>query len=414
MNPLYQTVFSLTRSAITGQPPEQPPGAPDWTKLHFLFCLGKLHGIVYKTVARLPKEAQPPTELLEYWKSTVFQRGFRQLASTQELRQLLQAAARQQLFPVVFKGLPLALLYPEPSMRFSSDTDLFITPDQRSSMEQLLTDLGYTKVPEASKEHVPVYSINTGSRSLTVELHDCLWEDYTGIQADLLQALDLTRPDTLLTISPFGFPIRTLGYEEHLIYQIFHIAKHFSFEGLNLRFLTDLTLFVNAYKEQIDFTHFWDIMERLNYSVFCGSLFKLCCDYLGMSDSVLAPEHAGLRISEPLLEDILLAGKVNSYRVNHWASTDTLAAYFMRNTKVSSGVQHKLEIFFPMPASLKDKFSYAKKCPLLLPIAWIHRFFSAIRYSIDCKKKKIVASDVLSNTEYRLSLMKSVGLVETK
>ena len=88
--------------------------------------------------------------------------------------------------------------------------------------------------------------------------------------------------------------------------------------------------------------------------------------------------------------------------------------YFMHNTKASSGIKRKLEIFFPMPADLKGKFSYAKNCPVLLPIAWIHRFFSALHYSVLCRLKKQSASDVLSNAEYRLSLMKSVGLVDTK
>ena len=338
----------------------------------------------------------------------------KQLASTQELRRILKLANEQNLTPVLFKGIVLAALYPEPSMRFSSDADIFIPSDQRPAMEQLLVSQGYTLIPGASKEHVPVYHINAGNRYLRIELHDCLWEDYTGTQADILESLQLTSPDTLLTLFPLGIPVLTLGHTEHLIYQLFHIAKHFAFEGLRLRFLTDLTLFINTYKREIDFTRFWSAMELLGYSSFCDSLFRICIHYLSMSDDVLPSSKGNPPLNEAFLEDIVLAGKVGDSQVNNWASTDMLASYFMRNNTASSGLKHKLEILFPMPSALKDKFSYAKKCPLLLPIAWIHRFFNAFRYSILCKKQNQSASDVLSNAEYRLELMKSVGLIETK
>ena len=414
MNPVYTNIFALTKAAIFRQTPENLCTTADWTQQYDLLRRGKLNGIVYKTVSELPEEHRPEPNFFNAWKISTFQSGFKQLAATQEIRHVLQTANSKNLFPVLFKGLVLAALYPEPSMRFTSDADLYISEEQRPAMEELLIGLGYAKVPGASKEHVPVYHINTGNRCLSIELHDCLWEDYTGIQAEILQSINLTNPATLQEIAPFGFPIRTLGHEEHLIYQVFHIAKHFAFEGMRLRFLTDITLFVNAYHEQIDWTHFWQSLDKLEYSAFCSSIFKICNTHLGMIDISLKPEYAALPINEQLLTDIVLAGKVMELQVENWASTGMLASYFMKNTKASSGIKRKLEIFFPMPFALKDKFSYAKKYPILLPVAWIHRFFSALRYSILCKLKKQSASDVLSNAEYRLSLMKSVGLVDEK
>lgn len=414
MKPVHQNIFILTKAAILSQKPEGLFTPIDWTQQFDLLRRGKLHGIVYKTASELPEVSRPEPGFINGWKFDSFQNGFKQLASTQEVRRVLEAASEQGLCPILFKGLILAALYPEPSMRYSSDADMFIQEDQRPAMEQLLIELGYFKVPEASKEHVPVYRINNENRRLTIELHDCLWEDYTGAQADVLNSLNFTNPETLQELSPFGFPIRTLGHEEHLAYQVFHIAKHFAFEGMRLRFLTDITLFVNAYKDRINFEHFWQSMDKLGYSSFCGAIFTICSTYLGMTASVLRPEHAMIPVNEQLITDIVLAGKTGEHQTENWASTDMLASYFMRENKASSGIKRKIEIFFPMPSELKDKFSYAKKCPVLLPVAWIHRFFSAIRYAILCKLKKQSAGDVLSNAEYRLNLMKSVGLVDEK
>lgn len=414
MNPLYQNIFTLVKAAICQEHPEQLQEPFDLMQLLSILHRGKLHGIAYNTVYSLFIDKPDTSQIFSFWKTDIFHRGFLQLTQIQEIRHVLASATDHGLSPVLFKGLVLAALYPEPSMRFTSDSDLFIPHEQRSAMEELLISLGYTMVVNASKEHVPVYRINNNNRCLTIELHDCLWEDYSGTQADILESLDLTNPDSLITINPFGFPVRSLRHTEHLIYQLFHIAKHFSFEGMNLRFLTDITLFINAYKNEIDFTRFWKAMSKLGYTLFCCSIFKICSTYLGLDKTIIKPEYADISISEELIEDILLAGKVTSLQTENWASTDMLASYFMRNFKASSGIKRKFDIFFPMPSNLKGKFSYAKKSPFLLPIAWIHRFCSALHYSIICKSKRLSASDVLSNAEYRLSLMKSVGLVDTK
>lgn len=414
MNPLYQNILELTKDAILHDNTEPFQEPVDLQQLYSLLCRGKVQGIVYRTAYNLLFDENTNSQLFDVWKKNVIQNGVAQLAATQEIGHVLTSAEKIGLSPVLFKGLVLASLYPEPSMRFTSDADLFIPHKQRSAMEELLLSLGYTMIVTASKDHVPVYCINNNNRCLSIELHDCLWEDYTGLQADILESLDLANSNSLITISPFGFPICTLGHTEHLIYQLFHIAKHFSFEGMRLRFLTDITLFINAYKNEIDFPRFWEAMNMLGYTLFCCSILKICSTYLGLDKTVILPEYKDILISDELIDDILLAGKITKFQTENWASTDMLANYFMHNSKASSGTKRKFEIFFPMPSDLKDKFSYARKYPFLLPIAWIHRFFSALHYSILCKSKKYSASDVLSNAEYRLTLMKSFGLVDTK
>lgn len=251
------------------------------------------------------------------------------------------------------------------------------------------------------------------THTLKIELHDRLWEDYIGELTETLDNLQLTAQDNLISVECFGIPMVTLGYEQHLIYQIFHIAKHFSFEGLPLRYLTDLTLYVNSYAHQINYEHFWLVMEQLKYAVFCDAIFKICNQYLGMCSDILSPFHTKYPLNQQLLEDIILAGRTENATSEAWASTDMLVAYFMRNNKyIASPTKHKLQILFPSSADLKDKFSYAKKHKFLLPVAWIHRFFSALQYSILCRKKGISAAQVLNKAEYKLSLMAQVGLVD--
>ena len=414
MKQLYEQILALVKTSIHHEnyiPNTEIP----WKDAYGTLAAGKLTGIVYHNVSQLSGPYVPEAEVSNIWKDIVFQRGFRQLLSFQELGYVLQEARKKGLHPVIFKGIALATLYPAPNMRFSSDSDILIPPKERPTMEALLQELGYSFVEAASKDHVPVYKISQGNRFLKIELHDCLWEDYTGLQAELLEQLQLSAPETLLQTTACNVPITTLGYEQHLIYQIFHIAKHFAFEGLPLRYLTDITLFVNAYYQEINPAHFWEVMKKLKYDVFCDAIFKICVHYLGMKEVLLSKEYEQYNLNEALLEDILTAGKASGDDAEAWASTDTLSRYLMRDTQAaSSPFSQKLHMIFPTPSELKDKFSYAKKYKILLPIAWIHRFFSAISYSRYCKKQGTSSNDAYNKINHRLELMKDLEMVDFK
>lgn len=414
MKQLYKQTLALVKTSIHCKDFTPDTDIP-WKDVYHILVTGKLSGVVYHNVSLLSGSHGPDTDTLNTWKELVFQRGFWQLLSFQELNHVLQEAHKHGLHPVIFKGIALAALYPEPNMRFSSDTDILIPPAESPAMEELLQNLGYCYVESASKDHVPVYKISEGNRFLKIELHDCLWEDYTGRQADLLEQLQLAAPKTLLHTTACNIPITTLGYEQHLIYQIFHIAKHFSFEGLPLRYLTDLTLYVNAYHNEINSSHFWNVMKRLKYDVFCDAIFKICIHYLGMNAALLSKEYKKYALNETLLIDILTAGKEEGTTVEAWASADTLSRYLMRDTQATQNhFLQKIHMLFPSPSELKDKFSYAKKHKFLLPIAWIHRFIGATSYSKYCKKHGRSANDAYNKIDHRLKLMKDLKMVDFK
>lgn len=414
MNQLHEQTLALVKASIHREN-YTPEAEIPWQKVYRLMVTGKLVGIVYHNLCQLPKNHRPSIDILNIWKDIVFQRGFQQMLSFQELARVLNEAEKRGLHPIVFKGIALATLYPEAHMRFSADSDILISPEERSAMETLLQELEYSYVESSSKEHVPVYKIQQPTRVLKIELHDCLWEDYTGLQADLLEQLKLDAPETLLHTTACDIPITTLGYEEHLIYQVFHVAKHFAFEGLPLRYLVDLTMYVNAYHDRINSSHFWEIMKKLKYDVFCDAIFKICVRYLGMNNFLLSEEYEKYDLNETLLTDILTGGREVGDAAEAWAGTDTLSHYLMRNTQAtSSGFSQKLHMIFPTPSELKDKFSYARKYKILLPIAWIHRFFSAISYSIYCKRHGTSSNDAYLKINHRLELMKDLEMVDFK
>lgn len=415
---MNNTAFSDTLNLIYAAVNKTEPvlsDTPDWSQIYTFLLQGKLLGVTYQCVAGLSSSAQPQEAILSSWKQHSFSKGFQQLISVSELAHVLKTATDKNLHPIVFKGITLATLYPEPNMRFSSDADIYIAPMERDSMEQLLLELGYSKNEKHSKEHVPVYQNLNTTRKLTIELHDCLWEDYTGKQTEILEELHLVDTDSLINMHACDIPVCTLGHTEHLIYQIFHVAKHFALDSLPLRYLVDLTLFVNNHIDQVNVKRFWDAMEQLNYTKFSNSLFTICSTCFGMKKEMLHPGLPSEQINDHLLTDIFTLGIALPENLGHWSSTTPIVPYFLRKNKIATTkMQRTKSRFFPSASELNDNFSYAKKHKILLPIAWGHRFINGFIYVIRNLKRKRSTSTILNNADYRLSLLQELEMLDEK
>lgn len=326
------------------------------------------------------------------------------------IRRVLDAAKEKGIKLVVFKGCVLADLYPEYVRRNSCDTDFFVERTQNEEAISLIESLGYV-INEHSNAEVTVFY--NEEKEHTIELHTCLWEDYEGRQLDILKSFNLTAPESLININACGMDVTTLGYENHLIYQIFHIVKHFSLEGIGLKYLADITLYVSIYGKEIDMEHFWDCMDKLSYTKFAYSLFVLCVEFLGMDDTILKYREVsyGDEVTA-FFQDFLCAGDMYEDKTAGWQIMGMMTPYFtgQRGTSNSS-FKRKLEVIFPKSSDLPDEYAYAKKVKILLPIAWVHKI---INYLIKYRKNKKTwysASEKLDVAEHRLKLMKDMDLI---
>jgi len=414
MNKTHHDLLTIIGASLNGTTP-QLSLPMDWAELYDLFCRGNLAGVTFKCVSSLPEALLPPPEIQARWKTIAFKNGLRQIFSRNQISIFLEKAHTQGLQPVLFKGVTLAALYPDCNMRFSCDADVLISPKERLLAEQIFRDMGYTYDENSSKEHVPVFRITQNGQSMKFELHDCLWEDYEGKQTELLDSLELTQKESFIKDTFVGISSHTLGYTEHLIYQLFHTAKHFAFEGLPLRYLTDITMYINAHNDKIDYSRFWSALKLLKYDTFACALLRICETYFGLIPRIIPAAYKNVTVDDTFLMDLIYAGKVDDTDIENWASTEMITSYFLRqNEAATSKFRRWLDTFFPKADDLKDHFSYAKKHHILLPIAWIHRFINAVHYHIICKRKGFSSTDTLNKANYRISLLSQLNMLETK
>lgn len=380
----------------------------DWTEVTQILIKNNLIGVAYDAKDMF-EEQKPMDGLVEnVWKSFAMRIGLQQSISRHSVSEVLRKAEEKGIKLLVIKGNAIALLYPNPKMRASCDADLFVNIEDKEAAIEVLTSCGYHFIEKGSKENVPVYVKDKVSK---IELHNCLWEDYKSELTDKLDSFRLTDEKTIVSMQDGADRFYTLGYEEHLVFQIFHIAKHFSLEGVGLKYICDLSLYVNRYEKEINWTSFWKKMKILHYDLFCDALFKIAIEYMGMTSKVLNRKYSNRVVDEDLIEDIIIIGKIGDNDQQPWRAMDKLMPFFLQESKVPVTRAEKFRsALFPSQMELSDYYTYAKKNKALVPVAWIHRIFHSIHYKLNPTLDKETLELKSDKVEHRMDLMNKAGL----
>lgn len=350
----------------------------------------------------------------EEWKAETIWRAAAEYQKQYALKRVLEKAEEKGLTPVVFKGCVLSALYPDFALRISSDSDIYIELEEKEEMVHILSEEGYVIDEEDSKEKVPVFW-NEKSGHM-IELHTCLWEDYTGAKMQILEAAKLTARDTLIRVPVAeGLQVWTMEPTRHLIYQMFHIIKHFVVKGVGLRYLLDIKVFVDHNIEQIDRGFFWETMEKMEYAAFCERFFEICGKYFQMDTRLLGARRVELTKEQEaiFLTDMMKIGEVIEGRNVSWELLTIMKPYLEGNVQGPMSQAARLRhLFFPGPKELPDHCGYAKRFVWLLPVAWIHKAILFVLRRLFGRRKKMSAQQKIQATQYRLSMLAEMGLLQ--
>lgn len=384
----------------------------DWETIIRYARKSNVEGLLYEAVLKHPDLKAKLSEYSDEWREKRKMSFAVEYYKYAAIKRIMEEAEKEQVRLVFFKGMVLAELFPQFYLRPSTDTDIFVYERDKDRVAEILYRLGYVKSEDHSKANVPVFVSHKYKH--VVEVHYSLWEDYEGKTIAALEAMELTSEQTLIDIVACKLKFSTFGHEQHFIYQMFHIIKHFITDSIGVRYLMDTTLFVNKYGQDIDFNRFWIAMEKLGYKRFCINLFNICVDYFNMDSKIL--QGMNIRDSETeqsLLLDMIHKGQLYETKTSPWQILGIMTPYLVGEEKVPvTGFKRKMKILFPSAHALPEKFAYAKNNKGLLPVAWAHKILDFIwRY----KKYNKVHGDwyngyeKLDAAEYRLDLIKKLG-----
>ena len=206
------------------------------------------------------------------------------------------------------------------------------------------------------------------------------------------------------TISIEGTPIQAPDYTDHLFYLICHSLKHFLHGGVGIRQVCDILMYAKVWGQRINWELLAENCRRVRALVFAAALFRIGVNHLGFTPEALGlpPAWAAMDLDElPLLEDLLEGGIYGTASdARQHSSSITLNA--ARGAEKTGSLAAAL---FPPARQLQSRYPYLRRCPWLLPMAWVSR---AAGY----KKGAKTSLDALELGSRRLKLLKQYGIIK--
>lgn len=377
-----------------------------WAQVLSLAETHRMLPMIYQATYRCPGAQSADPRLLARYKMIAIQMVAIQAQKTAEFLPLLRELKEAGVEPMVVKGILCRRLYPNPDHRMSSDEDVLILPEQFPACHQVLTRYGLTTAdPETDAYEIP-YSRPGGV--LYLEIHRSLFPDGQKAYGDLNRFFRTVR-DRAVEID--GVP--TMAPTDHMLYLLCHAFKHFLHSGFGIRQVCDISLFANAYGDRVDWLEILENCKAIRAEKFAAAVFRIGSNHL-----VFDPEKAAypsvwaeIEVDElPMLTDLLSGGLYGDSSMSRkHSSSITLDAVAAQKT----GGKTKnawISSVFPSAAKLEGRYSYLKKHPHLLPVAWFNRLWN---YGKEIRRiKDDSAADALKIGNKRLDLLKTYGVLD--
>lgn len=286
---------------------------------------------------------------------------------------LYEYLLRKGLKPLVLKGIVCRSLYPFPEERCSSDEDLWIDERDFSAIHEALLSYGLRLVdPEVDLEEAYEVAYEEKESLLFIEVHKELFPPnavYSNLNGFFEEAK--YRP---IQEKIYRTNFLTMSYSDHLLYLILHAYKHFLHSGFGIRQIGDILLYSIAYKNKIDWTRVKKDLLKANAFELTRAIYKIALKYI-INDEGLSDKLKEWRIDsveeEELLNDIMKSG---IYGASTFARlhTSTITLNALRKRSPASLIS---SVFLPLK-SMKNKYQYLRKKPILLPFAWLQRIIA--------------------------------------
>ena len=249
------------------------------------------------------------------------------------------------------KGIILKDYYPDPSAREFADNDILFDDAKSDLMKSLFVKRGYDVVLFKKSNHdvyqkKPFFNFEM-HRALFYEMEDNT--QYVKYYQNVLEKAPLKE----------GYE-HYLSNEDFYIYFTAHTYKHFRNSGCGIRTLIDYYLFLK--KHELDFNYINQELTKIDLLDFSNKISSL---------SIKIFDNESLNQEE---EEMLL----------YIASSGT---YGSIEHAVKKGVAKKgkfrylMSRLFPPMSFYKSAYPWAYKCRILIPIAWLHRFFRILFHS---------------------------------
>lgn len=339
---MLKTTEYLASLLLAIQRGESAPPLPDGITHAHVYKMSKEHSLAaasYVALSDTITAATVPDEYRKRWSREA------ELATVQHLRQsaafsdITRAFTEAKVRFLPLKGFLFKALWTRPELRTMADMDILVSCNEYDLARETLLSLGYC-LDHAGDVHD---SFTKGF--INVELHKMLYDGATDSFDSWMPRED----------NPYWYQ---MPYDKFLEFNLRHAYKHYEHGGCGLRAMFDFYLVFEKYG-RIDDPAFIDRLKSEGLYDFYTLVLRLVdLWFYGISD-------------DGVLEtaEYIASGGV-------YGTLDNGVRYSV--SKKGSKAKHVLSRIFPPYKDVAGRYKWVKKCPILLPVAYVVRIFTAI------------------------------------
>jgi hypothetical protein len=239
-------------------------------------------------------------------------------------------------------------------------------------------------------------------QEITVEIHPKIYKDFNPRYESLL-----TKPwENASQKALFEFK---LNPEFEIIYLLYHLAKHLDSSGIGLRSILDLSIYVKTYEKDINIDVLKEMLEQTKLHELHTHILKVNELFFGIK--LDKKFYTSKLLSDERYQDIIdyiarsgIHGKGKDFNPFE-------ARISSNQMKHKSFFVFLVLLAFPRYKDMKGMYPVLEKWWVLLPFAWIYRWFNLLIRKGRSTFKKIAKLNVKKeNIEKTKGIFKDLGL----
>lgn len=301
-----------------------------------------------------------------------------------EYNGIFQALLAAKIDFVPIKGIVLQKYYKHSTDRSMGDVDLLINMEDSNKICTVFEKAGFKQLKDSEEE------IEFVKQDKLYELHSQLVHSIYTEDDELQSAFfndfwKYTKEDNNEVVLDWNF---------HLLFLFNHLAKHLRIEGAGFRQFIDIAVLIHFHNDMFDWKWIVNKSKEIHLYNFIVSVLAFCKRWFGINVPIDVTD-----IDDDFYE--YATEKIFENGVFGYDSDENVLAGIEKHSNKHSLLLSRLIILkyliFPSYNNLiqSSKYDYLKGKPWLLPIAWMKRGFTALKYNNKGVKdiKQILGAD---------------------
>ena len=397
MNEIHAQLFDLVRHALDNIVYDKV--LTEEEKLYVIARENGVSGLIYTI---LDKDKIGPKTYTRFQKD-YYRFQTKDIIQQETISEISSICNEAEIKHIFLKGAYLKRIYPQSYMRAMGDIDMLVQKKDQEKIHQLMIEHNF-KNPINSASH----ECFTKGKNVFIEIHPQIDLHFAQAHKDVLNQVW----EEASCVSGFEY---YLSIEHNLLYLLSHLSKHLQSSGIGLKQILDIGILLNKYEIEIDEKKMKGLLDNTGLELFMQNMAWLNKRYFNFisGDMFLVNFHEDESFYNELTSFILASG-IHGKADDFNRAIPAITKVSLKNDTVKkSKMKYLFSVLFLKYEDMAPTRPYLQKCPVLLPFAWVARWFKLVfmqtRRSITKIKALKVNQDVLNK---QLDLYKRLGLTE--